>query len=102
VISQNRHGASADLSQSGLSGWAGTRKFPQKITMKSHIQYSLVELCRRAAGITTAAAMFLSPAAPVLATPNNQGKPLNQNSLERLQHIIVIYQENWSFDSLYG
>jgi phospholipase C len=70
--------------------------------MKSHIQYSLVELCRRAAGITTAAAMLLSPAAPVLATPNNQGKPLNQNSLERLQHIIVIYQENWSFDSLYG
>ena len=22
--------------------------------------------------------------------------------LERIQHLIVIYQENWSFDSLYG
>jgi len=70
--------------------------------MKSHIEYSLVELCRRAAGITTAAAMLLSPAAPVFAKTNDQGKPLNQNSLQRLQHIIVIYQENWSFDSLYG
>jgi phospholipase C len=25
-----------------------------------------------------------------------------QNSLDRLNHIIVIYEENWSFDSLYG
>ena len=22
--------------------------------------------------------------------------------LEKIQHVIVIYQENWSFDSLYG
>src|SRR5437870_13104536 len=25
-----------------------------------------------------------------------------QDSLDRVNHIIVIYQENWSFDSLYG
>lgn len=27
---------------------------------------------------------------------------LAQSSLERINHVIVIYQENWSFDSLYG
>src|SRR5213594_1100458 len=25
-----------------------------------------------------------------------------QDPLERVNHLIVIYQENWSFDSLYG
>ena len=25
-----------------------------------------------------------------------------QTGLEKIQHVIVIYQENWSFDSLYG
>src|SRR5438309_696237 len=25
-----------------------------------------------------------------------------QDPLERVNHVIVIYQENWSFDSLYG
>jgi len=25
-----------------------------------------------------------------------------QDSLDRVNHIIVIYQENWSFDALYG
>jgi len=29
-------------------------------------------------------------------------EPAFANSLERVRHIIVIYQENWSFDSLYG
>src|SRR6266700_6694828 len=25
-----------------------------------------------------------------------------ENKLNKIEHIIVIYQENWSFDSLYG
>jgi phospholipase C len=44
--------------------------------------------------------MFLGPSAAVLA--KDQQRPLNGNALQRLRHIIVIYQENWSFDSLYG
>src|SRR5215471_7746931 len=26
----------------------------------------------------------------------------NPNKFQQIQHIIVVYQENWSFDSLYG
>ncbi len=25
-----------------------------------------------------------------------------QTGLEKIQHVVVIYQENWSFDGLYG
>ena len=33
-----------------------------------------------------------------------QGIPVNsgKNKLNKIQHIVVVYQENWSFDSLYG
>lgn len=30
------------------------------------------------------------------------GRELDERLRENIQHIIVIYQENWSFDSLYG
>src|SRR5262249_36954272 len=29
-------------------------------------------------------------------------KPISDSQLRPIKHIIVIYQENWSFDSLYG
>src|SRR5262249_13210949 len=35
-----------------------------------------------------------------LADGRQDQKPLK--SLSQIKHIIVIYQENWSFDSLYG
>jgi len=43
--------------------------------------------------------LFLSPA-HILAQ-DGQGHHLDQK-LHPIKHIIVIYQENWSFDSLYG
>ena len=29
-------------------------------------------------------------------------EPRRDSKLRRIKHIVVIYQENWSFDSLYG
>src|SRR5262249_26234564 len=42
---------------------------------------------------------MFSVAAPVVAGEKDQ--PVD-NKLQKIGHIIVIYQENWSFDSLYG
>ena len=44
-------------------------------------------------GIGLAAASFVGLAPMLHAQSNN---------LQKLNHVIVIYQENWSFDSLYG
>src|SRR2546422_3879287 len=37
--------------------------------------------------------------APLPADSRSVGQP---SGLEKIQHVIVIYQENWSFDGLYG
>src|SRR6266446_7906547 len=37
--------------------------------------------------------------APLPADSRSVGQP---SGFEKIQHLIVIYQENWSFDSLYG
>ena len=44
-------------------------------------------------GISFAAALFIG-LAPILHAQTN--------GLQKINHVIVIYQENWSFDSLYG
>src|SRR5262249_2147664 len=36
-----------------------------------------------------------------LLAEEGRGQPRDQ-SLHQVEHIIIIYQENWSFDSLYG
>lgn len=60
--------------------------------------------------------MLFGPTAPLFAGSRNNpqgntaqdteftvlGHPIPAKGLQRLRHIIVIYQENWSFDSLYG
>jgi phospholipase C len=38
----------------------------------------------------------------LLATMSASAAEDGQSNLESIKHIIVIYQENWSFDSLYG
>ena len=47
--------------------------------------------------------VLLTGESPTLADDhgNRSDEELNE-SLRRIGHIIVIYQENWSFDSLYG
>src|SRR6476660_5264233 len=82
--------------KTGLMGLPGDKNVPpNNSTMKSSIQKSLLALSRRAAGFTAVTAMLLAPMGSTFADSQFTG-------LERLRHIIVIYQENWSFDSLYG
>ncbi len=45
--------------------------------------------------------MVLGPIATTFASSNGN-ENTQGSSLQRLRHIIVIYQENWSFGSLYG
>lgn len=56
---------------------------------------TVFDLGRHIAGIITAGAIGLSSCSVAFAKENDHG-------LQRLRHIIVIYQENWSFDALYG
>jgi len=47
----------------------------------------------------------LSPefaAGVTFADPRNHERQRSEHAVRHLRHIIVIYQENWSFDSLYG
>jgi len=38
----------------------------------------------------------------LVARPDSNPKSTDRALADHLQHIVVIYQENWSFDSLYG
>jgi len=69
--------------------------------MKSDIRHSLTEFTKSAVAITTLAAFLSTSAGPLLAGPPDDRKHSEQ-AVKQLKHIIVIYQENWSFDSLYG
>jgi len=45
---------------------------------------------------------FLSTSSgPLMAGPPDDRKH-SEEAVKELKHIIIIYQENWSFDSLYG
>src|SRR5712691_6349260 len=48
----------------------------------------------------TAAAAWMSSVQP--SARAQVVEPAFGNPLARVRHVIVIYQENWSFDSLYG
>jgi phospholipase C len=61
-----------------------------------------IDVVKRTAATVTAAAMFVGPTGVTLANPPNHERQKSEHAVQRLRHIIVIYQENWSFDSLYG
>src|SRR5437660_12353 len=61
-----------------------------------------IDVVKRTTAALTATAMFVGPAGVTLANPPNHERQKSEHAVQRLQHIIVIYQENWSFDSLYG
>ena len=58
---------------------------------------------RRAFAVAGMAIALLAGASPALADPHQDkaNKQLDEK-LRHIGHIVVIYQENWSFDSLYG
>jgi acid phosphatase len=58
--------------------------------------------CRRMlALLTTTLFLFQGNVALVRGEPNNSASE-DDSALSQIKHIVVIYQENWSFDSLYG
>jgi hypothetical protein len=88
--------------KAGLMGLPGDKNVPpNNSTMKSSIQKSLLALYRRVAGVTAVTAMLVAPMGSTFAD-SQEHENHHSAGLERLRHIIVIYQENWSFDSLYG
>src|SRR6478735_1688163 len=59
-------------------------------------------LFKQAGAGAGALALAVSPAfASASATPE-AATPIAVRPIEKIKHVIVIYQENWSFDSLYG
>src|SRR6266480_2497752 len=72
----------------------------RKATMKPRQLF--IDVVKRTTAALTATAMFVGPAGVTLANPPNHERQKSEHAVQRLQHIIVIYQENWSFDSLYG
>lgn len=48
-------------------------------------------------GVASALSVLFSAEPCLMAAPN-----INSTALYKIEHIIVIYQENWSFDALYG
>jgi phospholipase C len=61
-----------------------------------------IHLANRVIAVATAAAIFVAPVAVTFASPPNHERQKSEHAVQRLRHIIVIYQENWSLDSLYG
>jgi phospholipase C len=61
-----------------------------------------IDLLKRVAAIVTAAAIFVGPTGLTFAHPPDHERQKSEHAVQRLRHIIVIYQENWSFDGLYG
>src|SRR5438045_2714547 len=54
---------------------------------------------RKAAFLLTAPALLLATALP-FASPTPAAGPAGP--LDRIDHLVVIFMENWSFDGLYG
>jgi phospholipase C len=47
-------------------------------------------------------ALALTPIVPIRSANGQAATPIGNRPIDQIQHLIVIYQENWSFDSLYG
>jgi phospholipase C len=62
----------------------------------------LINLAKRGAAVATAAALFATPTGFTFAAGPTPERQKSEQAVKQLQHIIVIFQENWSFDSLYG
>jgi phospholipase C len=60
------------------------------------------QLFTSTAACAAAVALLASLTFPVKAEPTDHEHSVDNSLKRRLNHIIVIYQENWSFDSLYG
>ena len=68
--------------------------------MRHSIRHSITHAIKSAIGLIAAVALILSQSAALAGPPDDRKH--SEEAVKHLKHIIVIYQENWSFDSLYG
>lgn len=68
--------------------------------MKS--RHLFIDLIRSASAVTTLATMLVAQPGFIFAASSGYERKKSEEAVKTLNHIIVIYQENWSFDSLYG
>src|SRR5882724_10361621 len=68
-----------------------------------HLPYSPERHSRTSARVAIVLAILLL-VSPLSAQSNTDAARIAKklSKLKRIDHIIVVYQENWSFDSLYG
>jgi len=64
-------------------------------------RHPLSEFLKGIVGITTTAALLVAQSAALASAPPDDRKH-SEAAVKKINHIIVIYQENWSFDALYG
>src|SRR5260370_37190958 len=64
-------------------------------------RHPLHEFIKRTAGLCAAGSLLFGQTFSLFAGPTGDSKH-SEEAVKHLKHIIVIYQENWSFDSLYG
>jgi phospholipase C len=70
--------------------------------MKCQIRNSFADLVRQAVAVTAATTMLVAPMGSVFANSTEDHRERSENAVRHIRHFIIIYQENWSFDSLYG
>ncbi|HEY2140118.1 MAG TPA: alkaline phosphatase family protein [Chthoniobacterales bacterium] len=69
--------------------------------MKITTRKSLSIAVKTTTAAVTFVALFATSTGPLAAAPPD-GRKQSEDALKHIKHFIVIYQENWSFDSLYG
>src|SRR6476660_6066991 len=67
--------------------------------LKSNMTTYIAILVRAALKSAATSALLLGS---ILPTTSSNAADDARDHLKSIKHIIVIYQENWSFDSLYG
>lgn len=69
------------------------------------VALSTTRVCSRRSllqGVAGAGALAVSGLAANRRTTAQSATPVAARPIDRIEHLIVIYQENWSFDGLYG
>jgi phospholipase C len=76
----------------------GEAVFAKVLAVKGRATIEEVPMFRRLVALVVLGAALLL----VVVASGGAGNPSNENKLKGIEHIVVIYEENHSFDNLYG
>src|SRR5438132_11235313 len=71
-------------------------------SMKMHENTPKTRGIKKTLRLIIAASLFAGGLSAMAQPQEWQQRLLTEQLRARVQHIVVVYQENWSFDSLYG